>query len=127
MGHSCGGFGVVRADDGHHTGHVVAVVLLDGQGIVLPSQEVEHGLHVVGDVADIHHLVAQQHTRQEAAVVVDLLHREAHGLQEVVAQHLHFIPAGATRGGGCRSTVRRGRDGRASLSLLPPIRNPGVV
>lgn len=112
MGHSPGGLRVFRANDGHYTGHIVAVVLLDGQEIVLLCQEVEHGLDIVGDVADIYHLVAQQHARQQAAVLVDLLHCEAHGLHEVVAQHLRFVPRGATGGWGGKQVQKEEGWGR---------------
>ena len=47
VGHGLGGLGVVGPYDGHHPGHVVAVVLLDGQEVVILGQEVERRLDVV--------------------------------------------------------------------------------
>lgn len=110
VGHGDGRLRVVWANDGHHVGHIGAVVFEDGEEVILLRQEVEPRMDVVGEVAHVHHLVAEQHARQETAAVVDLLHREAHGLHEVVAQHLQFEPAGP-------HCVREGqgrREGRGS-------------
>lgn len=116
VGHGHGSLRVFRANDGHDPGHVVAVVLLDGQEVVLLRQEVEHGLDVVGDVADVHHRVAQPHARQQAGVVVDLLHRKVHGLHELVAQRLHLVPGGPQRGG---RQVQNERGGQGSQPAGP--------
>lgn len=94
VGHGHGGLRVVWADDSHHMGHILAVVFEDGQEFIILCQEVERRMDVVGEVAHVHHLVAEQHAWQQSTAVVDLLHSEAHGLHEVVAQHLHVIPAG---------------------------------
>ena len=76
-------------------------------------------MDVVGHVAGVHHLVAQQHTGQQADVIVDFLHRKARGLREVVAQHLHLVPGEAAVGwSGQRVQSEKGRGGPACSSCL---------
>lgn len=80
--------------DGHHAGHIVAVVLLDGQEVVVLRQEVEHGLDVAGHVVQESTIFAAQQHAGSRLLSLLISSISAHGLHEVVAQHLHLVPGG---------------------------------